>query len=378
MCPKINEHEEEYMKSQRIMLWGWFGFENLGDDLLLNTMISKLLAKDRLITIPMQSKYVIEQENVKQISRSYKELVKGAFNNDVLIIGPGGLFPFDNPKKVLIYFFITLLWKLCGRKVAYFGVGISERMSNLSKKLWRSITILSDLFFTRSPSVIEELGLVESPRIQAMADAVFASNVEFIRCLHTNKIGIFVANLQQEGMERTYKSFVQTWQKTILALLERGFSVDLIAFTKNTDDQLITDIASAFLKRGGVRTVRYENSFDAIKKMQEYKITISMRFHALVLSLLANVPSVPIAYGQKTYSLALRSGLSEYVLIWNSFQKEYYGYVQELSADDLIEKVDLLISNYDQAKGKIACNTEELKTSSRNAMIQLLKLVGYE
>ena len=36
-----------------------------------------------------------------------------------------------------------------------------------------------------------------------------------------------------------------------------------------------------------------------------------MRFHALVLSLLANVPTVPIAYGEKTYLLAEKSGLSK-------------------------------------------------------------------
>ena len=27
---------------RRVMIWGWFGFENLGDDLLLRTMLSFL------------------------------------------------------------------------------------------------------------------------------------------------------------------------------------------------------------------------------------------------------------------------------------------------------------------------------------------------
>ena len=126
----------------------------------------------------------------------------------------------------------------------------------------------------------------------------------------------------------------------------------------------------------GVRTARYEISLDEIKRLSGYKITLSMRFHALVLSLLAGVPSIPIAYGQKTYSLAAQSGLSEYTLIWNAFQKEYYGYVKELSATDVVQKIDLMMSNYDDVKAEIVARTEKLKTSARTAMNQLLELIS--
>lgn len=363
------------MRSQKIMLWGWFGFENLGDDLLLDTMIRALNSPRRTITVPMRTPYVIEQTDIKQVSRSYKELLKGALYNDVLIIGPGGLFPFDNPQKVWIYFIIVLLWKLGGRKVAFFGIGISKQLSSMSRHLWKAIAIFSDLFITRSPGVIENIGLIETSKIHTMADTVFASNMEFTGHEHSNKIGIFVANLKQPGMEKAYKVFVETWQEIISDLLDRGFLIDLIAFTKYTDDQLIADIAGAF-SSGGVRTARYEISLDEIKRLPGYKITLSMRFHALVLSLLAGVPSIPIAYGQKTYSLATQSGLSEYTLIWNAFQKEYYGYVKELSATDVVQKIDLMMSNYDDVKAEIVARTEKLKTSARTAMNQLLELIS--
>ena len=127
---------------------------------------------------------------------------------------------------------------------------------------------------------------------------------------------------------------------------------------------------------GGVCVVRYENSLDEVKKLPQYRITVSMRFHALVLSLLAGVPSVPIAYGQKTYSLAAKSGLSEYVMIWNSFQKEYYGYVKDLSADEMVQKIDLMLSNYGDVRNEIRVRTDELKRSARASMDQLLELIS--
>ena len=109
--------------------------------------------------------------------------------------------------------------------------------------------------------------------------------------------------------------------------------------------------------------------------MKRYKFTISMRFHALVLSLLAEVPTVPIAYGHKTYSLAEKSGLSEYVMIWNSFQKEYYGYTKNMVADDLLQKVDSIISQYNEVRETMKQSAENLKASAKDAMNQLLTLV---
>lgn len=87
---------------RRVLLWGWYGFENLGDDLLLDTMLQHLQGE---ITVPMNKSY--ELQNVNEVSRSYENLVIGAFRNDVLIIGPGGLFPFDNKVKVLLYYIIS-------------------------------------------------------------------------------------------------------------------------------------------------------------------------------------------------------------------------------------------------------------------------------
>ena len=366
------------MKSRRILLWGWFGFENLGDDLLLNTMLENLSPYSGTITVPMRSQYDIKHQNVKQIERNYTALFREIPHNDMLIIGPGGLFPFDNPRKVAIYFFTALLWKVFGRKVAFFGVGISERMGSFSKAIWRATAAISDLFITRSPAVVEKIGCIESPKIHTMADTVFASSMRFKNSCCEDRVGIFVANLEQQGMEDEYKSSVTTWQGVVSELLDRGFAVDLLAFTRGSDDRLISDIAAAFSNRGGVQTIPYENALSAVEGLNRYKITISMRFHALVLSLLANVPTVPIAYGEKTYLLAEKSGLSKYAIVWNSFQKEYYGYTQDAPLSELMKRIDLLITNRDDAQNNMRQSREAFKTSATYAMKQLIELANQE
>ena len=103
-----------------------------------------------------------------------------------------------------------------------------------------------------------------------------------------------------------------------------------------------------------------------------------MRFHALVLSLLANVPTVPIAYGEKTYLLAEKSGLSKYAIVWNSFQKEYYGYMQDAPLSELMKRIDLLITNRDDAQNNMRQSREAFKTSATYAMKQLIELANQE
>lgn len=129
---------------------------------------------------------------------------------------------------------------------------------------------------------------------------------------------------------------------------------------------------------GGVQTIPYENALSAVEGLNKYKITISMRFHALVLSLLANVPTVPIAYGEKTYLLAEKSGLSKYAIVWNSFQKEYYGYTQDAPLSELMKRIDLLIMNRDSAQNDMRQSRETFKTSATYAMKQLIELANRE
>ena len=231
---------------KQVFLWGWYGFENLGDDLLLKTMLQHLHGD---ITVPMKKPYVLPA--VKQVKRSYKELVRGAFSHDAVIIGPGGLFPFDNKPKVLLYYLITRLWILMGREVVFFGIGISERMGNLSAVLWRRMAKTADLFITRSENVLERLELIESEKIHAMADCVFASEVaNEIEYPEENRVAISVANLQNDN-QKAFDDTVEKWSEVVKKLINKGFSVDLIAFTKGADDKMIDAILSNLKNWGG-------------------------------------------------------------------------------------------------------------------------------
>lgn len=46
----VNDTQVVKYDNKKVLLWGWYGFENLGDDLLLKTMLQHLHGD---ITVPM-------------------------------------------------------------------------------------------------------------------------------------------------------------------------------------------------------------------------------------------------------------------------------------------------------------------------------------
>lgn len=244
--------------SVRILNWGWYGFENFGDDLLQNTMIDKLLSIPQVeICFAMNTPYSFNNERITQCVRTYKNLAVCALSYDCLIIGPGGLFPFQNTAKCLLMYFITLWWALLGKKIIFFGIGVSPKMNKFNALLWRRMIKHSALFLTRSDEMLEAVGLSETAQAHTMADAAFASRVaenSNWKPSGQRKMGIAVANISN-GVESVYKEFVDIWSDTVNFFVKQGYKVDLIAFTKGADDMLINDIyknISPTIRGGGI------------------------------------------------------------------------------------------------------------------------------
>lgn len=290
----------------------------------------------------MHTKYPLK--NVRQIKRSYRQLFSQVKCCDALVIGPGGLFPFSNSAKLVIIYLAVLHWKAWHKKVMFLGIGVSVRMGSLDKFLWKQILRKSDLFYTRSNGFLSAVGVAENERVQTASDIAFASKAiseTSLLLTATHRVGIVPANLGTENTN-SYEKQVKTWGRLCEVLLNAGYQIDLIAFTKGKDDMLIRDIFSYLQNsdsRGiGVQQIPYTEVAIAINRWREYEQVICMRFHSLVLSILASVPALPIAYGQKTAALAAACGLEEYLLYWNMAQKKYFGEEIDLDEQTIAER----------------------------------------
>lgn len=327
----------------KIVLYGWFGFDNLGDDILLKIMIDKLRTMDSVESISVAvhdfSKVdaaIVSLPGVALVKRSIAGLFQLVLHADALVIGPGGLFPHDNLPKVGAFLLLTCWWKALGKKVAYFGLGVGGEQGGPSRLCWRAIARRSNLFVARDPLIFDLAGIGQDERRYASDDVVFALEAESALAREPGRVGVALANLFAKG-EAGYASFLGSCVDLVKGLRQRGYTVDLLVFSEEADRQLALDISQQCTS---LPIVEKDSIYLQPSIMGAYSAVVGMRFHAVVLSLLADTPVVPVAYSHKTETLAQRFGLGRRLSFYCKSKAEYYEKIIPLDVAAILEAVE--------------------------------------
>lgn len=360
----------------RVCLFGWFGFKNLGDDLLLSVMLEQISntvssievgLKDRSYLAPLLKTY----PKVRATPRSIKSLFVAALRNDCLIIGPGGLFPHPNLLKVFVFFIITLWWKLLGKHVVWFCFGASRRQDSFSAVLWRGIARLSDLFISRDDNVFVGSKIHASATCYVATDAIFtvASSDVIAR---PNRAAVCLANLFTDG-ETGYGVFLDSCVQTVRHINEKGLEVDLLSFTAGADERLNIDIA---LHVPGCHVLSYEQTLKTVRGGLRYRLVVGMRFHAVVLGLLGVSTVVPIAYADKTEALARQAGIEDKLTFFcKGGDSSYFGRDIPLDAEKVSAAVDAaLVTEGDDLRMKAVI--KDKRRIAMEAFVLLKSFIG--
>lgn len=326
------------MASRCVYLYGWFGYRNLGDDLLLEVVL------DRLSSIPVvgsievavhEAGYLEElfarHPKARPSHRSVGQLFGAAGRNDVLVVGPGGLFPHTDARKVAAFAAAAAGWRARGRDVAFFLIGANARQDALSRALWRGIARASTLFAPRDKDLFEACGIAETSSSFAAADAVLSLRPErfFELAQPKKRVAFAFANIC-EGDERSYEALLASCVEIVESAARDGNPATLLSFTAGSDERLNRDIASAV--GGAARALPYEETMHEVRRLRDYEAVVGMRFHACVLAILGGVALVPISYSSKTERLVSDCGMGGNLAFYCKDEASYYGRVIPLDA----------------------------------------------
>lgn len=342
------------MNYMRIYLFGWFGFKNIGDDLLLAGMLDffsryevqslEVAVRESGYLETLFSQYAI----ARPVKRNYVDMFRAAFRCDCLVIGPGGLFPQDNLPKVIVFLLLTFIWRLLRRRVVFFCVGGNSRQRPLSALIWRLIASMSNLFISRDENLLQGASIAQKPNVFSAADAVFGiagtlnTTISLRRDNACHGIALALANLFDFDGGPDYEAFVESCSLIVRHAQRRGYEVTLLTFTAKSDGQLNADIET---RVPSVRVLGYEDTLAELKNLSKYTLVVGMRFHSVVLSLLQGVPVIPVAYADKTKRLALSCGLSSMLTLFCRSASEYFQRPIPLDSKDICNKIDCLLSN---------------------------------
>ncbi|MDD3169373.1 MAG: polysaccharide pyruvyl transferase CsaB, partial [Eubacteriales bacterium] len=163
----------------QILISGYYGFNNIGDESILRAVVDNLRGKlnDIDITVLSQNpgstaqKYGVHSMNRKSV----KDIINAVRKCDLLISGGGSLLQDVTSKKSILYY-LLIMWAafFFRKKVFIYSQGIGPILSKLNRKLTAATLRHADGIVVRdqaSKELLIEIGIRES-KIIVTADPV--------------------------------------------------------------------------------------------------------------------------------------------------------------------------------------------------------------
>lgn len=317
------------LRKYRFLICGYYGADNLGDDLILDSIIKSLESKygqcEFFVTAVNPDKINHKYKNASGIN--HKDMVRiGSIikNSSAIIIGGGGLFfeipdlfgyvtperNFYNPGGgPSLYANYAYLAEVYGTKVVFWSVGVGKIESDRGKALIRHIFNSGDLITVRDGKSVENLkDIGVNKQIIQSADPVFGLDIS-----EKEKEDFIAISLRNwKFTEGFLKKFADAIGEIAL---EKNLEVKFVIFQEGagdiTDDMNISRTVSALLPRG-VNSEIINN--DQINTISRAKLHIGMRLHFLILSLASGSIPIAISYDDKVSSIMNDLDLGKFVL----------------------------------------------------------------
>lgn len=299
-----------------ILISGYYGFNNIGDESILRTVIDNLREKLSGVEITVLSKdpdLTAEKYGVRAVQRmSLWGILRAVGRCDLLLSGGGSLLQdATSARSILYYLFILRLAQLLGKQTFIYSQGIGPITLPRNRRLTAYVLRRTDGIVVRdgkSRDLLLELGVPER-LIHVTADPV-------IRVKKPDpELGL--ALLEQEGCPRVPGRLTVGWAvkarkpdgaflrevaKCVLWLREAyGADSVLIPFFHDEDVAVCEDVARQLDGLAGCLRRKYlsEETLSIIGCMD---VLVGVRLHSLIYAAVMGVPMIGVSYDPKVDS----------------------------------------------------------------------------
>ena len=360
----------------KVLISGYYGFDNSGDDAILKAIVKDMKEYNNKINITVLSNNPSKTEKiypVKAINRfKLGEVFKAMKNTELFISGGGSLLQdVTSTRSLLYYLAIMQLAKLCKKPVMIYANGIGPIDKKINRFLTKKILNKVDLITLRddaSKEYIYELG-IKNENIHVTADPVFTllpSSEEDVLKIFQNEniprtkklVGISIRQWRKadnliEVVSDTIKYIIKTYDVNIV-LIPMHYPEDLEISLKINE---MADEDNCYVMKD-----RYSVE-EIMGVIKELEIIIAMRLHSLIYAATQEVPIVGLVYDPKVEG------------ILHSLDMENMCNVEELNIEDLIQNIDYVWQNREELKEKLRLQDEDLKNKALSNITMALDLL---
>ncbi|HHW49371.1 MAG TPA: polysaccharide pyruvyl transferase CsaB [Clostridiaceae bacterium] len=344
-----------------VIISGYYGFNNIGDDAMLMAIINNLRMYNENLKIIVLSKNPMETRLmywVNSISRVNLFHVFMAMRSASLFIYGGGNIIQDNTSTRSLLYYLGTIWlaKMMKLKVMFYANGIGPLIKNTNKNLTRKILNQVDVITLREKLSLHELESlnIDKPNIILTADP--ALTVEPVPLSSVDEIfkkegidcqGPFIgfSVRKWQGYERYEKVIAQVADYVIE---KYGLTPLFIPMHYPDDIYEIERVVSLMKGKGYIIRNKYTVP-QTLGIISRVEMLIGMRLHALIFAASQGIPLIGLVYEPKI------EGFLQYI------GQASAGHVKDLEYDKLRVMIDQVWNNRMQISDKLKNDIVELK-----------------
>ncbi|MEW9670778.1 polysaccharide pyruvyl transferase CsaB [Ammoniphilus sp. 3BR4] len=293
---------------KKVLISGYYGFDNAGDDTVLFGIISSLRKHHPAIDIAVLSNKPRETTALFGIPAynrwSFSTILRQLKRADLLLMGGGSLLQdATSPRSVMYYLSIVTMAKLLNKPVIFFAQGFGPITHPLSKILIKTIVNKVDVITVRdqgSADDMRSLGVTRPIHITAdPAVTIRASDVDLSLAkpkLVPNEKKSIAISIRKWKNEENYKKVIAQMADE---LIQKNWNVYFLPMQYPADVAPSRDIIRYMNEPGAILLDEQMNFQQIISFIGNMDFVIGMRLHSIIIAAVLGVPFVGISYDPK-------------------------------------------------------------------------------
>ena len=305
-----------------VMISGYFGFGNCGDEAILMSMIqefSKTTSKDKIVVLsedPKKTKLLYQVDAIYRLNPIL--IISRMKKSSVFISGGGGLLQDVSGKGFSILYYLSLIFlaNLLNIPSVIYGQGIGPIQKNINKKLIKWVLNRVNLIMVRdkqSRIFLEKLGVKKNKPIIVNSDTTFLLKEKEVSKAIKDKyslehsrgttvkgmnIAMVIRNSKEVGVD--YESKIIKYAGISDHLIEKyQANIFFIPFQVQTDLPLIKDVIKK-MRFSTAKCIEEElHPEEILSLISNFSLMIGMRLHSIIFATIANRPFIAIDYDPK-------------------------------------------------------------------------------
>lgn len=357
-------------KEYDVVMSGYYGFNNSGDDALLSAIISNLreYKEDiRILTLSKNPKQTKVNFKVDSVNRFNIFSVIKALKKSRLFVNGGGTLIHDATSSHSLYYYLFLmkLAKKMGLKLVVYANGIGP-FKEKNEKIAAKITSMADLITLRDELSLHELRRigVENERVFVTADPA----ITLPACPEEETIAL-MKEYDLNPRDRYIAVSVRGWSKNdrlfeaklagICDYAYETYNIRTVFITMRPSEDLA--ITQSIIKRMTSPGVIIKNEQSAERLMgliSKCELVIGMRLHSLIYATTVCTPVIGLIYDPKI------KGFLEYI------NQDIHADAENLDGVYIRSSMNRIISNRDEIRKNLTDSKEILyKKAMENAKL---------